>query len=237
MAENTEHQNKDAEKDENMPEPAKRQDEGGEAALEDEHRGGAGFSSPGEFLNAELERVETEKAQLQQQVLRLAADMENLRKRTQKDVVDARNYSISGFAREMLAVSDNLRRALDAVQPEAREQADESFSALIEGVELTERVMLQALEKSGVKRISPKNERFDPHFHQAMFEIQNAEVPNNTVLDVVQEGYVIGERVLRPAMVGVSRGGPRQRPRNEAEPQDAGGEPGDAPGEKTEIDR
>jgi molecular chaperone GrpE len=211
MADNTEHHKSKNAKQSKSPEPAN-QNAGG---AETENQAGApeagsGFSSPMEFLNAEIERAETEKAQLQEQMLRLAADMENLRKRTQKDIADARNYSISGFAREMLVVSDNLRRALHAVTDEAREQADEGFKSLIEGVELTERSMLQALEKSGVKRISPKNERFDPNFHQAMFEIPNTEVPNNTVLEVVQDGYVIGDRVLRPAMVGVSKGGPRQ---------------------------
>lgn len=171
---------------------------------------GEGFSNPLEFLNAELERVEAEKAELKDRMVRMAAEMDNLRKRTARDVQDAREYSISNFAREMLSVSDNLRRALEAIPQEARDSGDAGFKALIEGVELTERSMLQALERSGVKRINPANERFDPNFHQAMFEIPNPEVPNNTVLEVVQDGYVIGGRMLRPAMVGVSRGGPKQ---------------------------
>jgi molecular chaperone GrpE len=169
----------------------------------------AGFSSPVEFLNAELEKAEAEKAELKDRLFRLAADMENLRKRTARDVSDARDYSIAGFAREMLAVSDNLRRALEAIPHEARDAGDAGFKALIDGVELTERSMLQALERSGVRKVSPKGERFDANFHQAMFEIPNPDVPHNTVLEVVQDGYVIGERMLRPAMVGVSRGGPK----------------------------
>jgi molecular chaperone GrpE len=169
----------------------------------------AGFSSPVEFLNAELEKAEAEKAELKDRLFRMAADMENLRKRTARDVSDARDYSIAGFAREMLAVSDNLRRALEAIPHEARDAGDAGFKALIDGVELTERSMLQALERSGVRRVSPKGERFDANFHQAMFEIPNPDVPHNTVLEVVQDGYVIGERMLRPAMVGVSRGGPK----------------------------
>lgn len=189
---------------------------------------GEGFANPLEFLKAELERVETEKSELHEQLLRMAAEMENLRKRTQKDVADARNYSIAGFAREMLAVADNLNRALSAVSEEARQSSDESLRSLIEGVELTEKSMQQALEKSGVRRISPLNEKFDPHFHQAMFEIPNAEVANNTVLDVVQDGYVIGERVLRPAMVGVSRGGPKTAPRKEEEIDRSDDENGDS---------
>ena len=182
-----------------------------------------GFADPLEFLNAELERVETEKAESQDRLVRMAAEMENLRKRTARDVADAREYSIASFAREMLGVSDNLRRALDAVPEESRQAGDAGLVALIEGVELTERSMLQALEKSGVKKISPKGERFDPNFHQAMFEVPNTEVPNNTVMEVVQDGYVIGERVLRLAMVGVAKGGPKQ-PKPEASAEQAGEE-------------
>ena len=186
-----------------------------------------GFADPLEFLNAELERVEGEKADLQDKLMRLAAEMENLRKRTAKDVSDAREYSIAGFAREMLGVSDNLRRALDAVPAELREAGDAVVKSLIEGVELTERAMLQGLEKGGVKKISPKGERFDPNFHQAMFEIPNTEIANNTVMEVVQDGYVIGDRVLRPAMVGVAKGGPRQPASAEPAAPGDGGPPAD----------
>lgn len=147
---------------------------------------------------------------LKEQRLRLAAEMENLRRRTARDVKDAKAYAISGFARDMLQVSDNLRRALDAVpeQPEGAE--DNGLKTLIEGVELTERAMLSALERHGVRKIEPKGQKFDPNFHQAMYEVPNAELPNNTVIDVVQSGYVIGDRMLRPAMVGVSKGGPKE---------------------------
>jgi molecular chaperone GrpE len=169
----------------------------------------SGFASPLEFLNAELTRLEDEKRQATDRYLRLAAEMENLRKRTARDVADARDYSIAAFAREMLAVGDNLRRALAAIPEESREAADPGLTALIEGVELTERSMLQALERQGVKKISPKGERFNPNFHQAMFEIEDAGKPAGTVLEVVQDGYVIGERMLRPALVGVAKGGPK----------------------------
>jgi len=180
----------------------------------------SGFASPLEFLNAELARVEEEKKQATDRYLRLAAEMENLRKRTAKDVADARDYSIASFAREMLAVGDNLRRALDAIPPESREAADAGLRALIEGVELTERSMLQALEKQGVRKISPKGERFDPNFHQAMFEIEDAETPVGTVLEVVQDGYVIGERMLRPALVGVAKGGPKVSAKSDAKAEE-----------------
>jgi molecular chaperone GrpE len=206
------------------PEQGEAQHDEGLAVAEEAAR--SGFSNPLEFLNAELERAEAEKAELKDRLVRMAAEMDNLRKRTARDVSDAREYSIAGFAREMLAVSDNLRRALDAIPHEARDAGDAGFKALIDGVELTERAMLQALEKSGVRKVSPKGERFDANFHQAMFEIPNPEVPNNTVLEVVQDGYVIGDRVLRPAMVGVSRGGPKLAKAAPEAGSDLGGEGG-----------
>jgi len=139
--------------------------------------------------------------------------MENLRRRTQKDVADARAFSISSFARDMLGVSDNLRRALDHVDDAHKEQP--GIKTLIECVEMTERELLNNLEKNGVKKLDPKGEKFDANFHQAMFEVPNTEVPNKTVMEVVQVGFVIGERVLRPAMVGVSKGGPKAAPTKE----------------------
>ncbi|MBP0437444.1 nucleotide exchange factor GrpE [Tianweitania sediminis] len=154
-------------------------------------------------------RLAKENEELKDRALRLAAEMENLRRRTQRDVADARSYAVTNFARDMLSVSDNLRRALDAIPPQALEAGDAGFKSLAEGVEMTERAMLSALERHGVKKIAPEGERFDPNFHQAMFEVPNSEVPNNTVVQVVQTGYVIGDRVLRPAMVGVAKGGPK----------------------------
>jgi molecular chaperone GrpE len=156
-----------------------------------------------------LELAKTEAADFRDRYLRLAAEMDNLRRRTARDVKDAKSYSVAGFARDMLAVSDNLRRALDAIPAEARAAGDTGLNALIEGVEMTERAMLSALERHGVQKLEPVGQKFDPNFHQAMFEVPNAEVPNNTVVQVVQDGYTIGERVLRPAMVGVAKGGPK----------------------------
>lgn len=175
-----------------------------------------------------LERVLKENDELKDRALRAAAEMENLRRRTARDVQDARAYAIAGFARDMLAVSDNLRRALDAIPAEARAAGESGLEALVQGVEMTERGMLSTLEKHGVRKLDPKGERFDPNFHQAMFEVPDASVPANTVVQVVQSGYSIGERVLRPAMVGISKGGARP-----ARP-DAGAEPGpvDAEAEK-----
>jgi molecular chaperone GrpE len=147
--------------------------------------------------------------------------MENLRRRTARDVSDARTYAVTNFARDMLAVSDNLRRALEAIPADALESGDAGFKALAEGVEMTERAMLTTLERHGVKKLEPQGEKFDPNFHQAMFEVPNADVPNNTVVQVVQSGYAIGDRVLRPAMVGVAKGGPKAVADAPAEPQGA----------------
>jgi molecular chaperone GrpE len=164
-------------------------------------------------------RLATENEELKDRALRIAADMENLRRRTARDVHDARVYAIANFARDMLGVSDDLNRALAAIPAEAKASGDAGFKALIEGVEMTERAMLNALERHGVRKLEPQGEKFDPNFHQAMFEIPNPDVPANTVVQVVQTGYVIGDRVLRPAMVGVSKGGPKQAaPQPAAEP-------------------
>ena len=175
-------------------------------------------------------RLLKENEELKDRALRVAADMENLRRRTARDVHDARSYAIANFARDMLSVSDNLGRALDAIPAEVKASGDAGFKALIEGVELTERAMLAALERHGVKKLQPEGEKFDPNFHQAMFEIPNPDVPNNTVVQVVQTGYVIGDRVLRPAMVGVSKGGPKAAPVS-----DTPAEPG-PPNEQAEKD-
>ena len=112
----------------------------------------------------------------------------------------------------MFAVADNMRRALDAVSPELRASAEPGVKALIDGVELTERELLKALEKNGVRQFTPRGEKFDPNVHQAMFEVPDPSVPAGSVAEVVQPGYMIGERVLRPAMVGVSKGGPKSAP-------------------------
>lgn len=165
-----------------------------------------------------LVRLMKENEELKDRALRLAADMENLRRRTQREVQDARSYSVANFARDMLTVSDNLRRALDAVPAELRASGDAGLTALVEGVEMTERSMLSTLERHGVKKLNPQGEKFDPNFHQAMFEVPNPSVPANTVVQVVQEGYSIGDRVLRPAMVGVAKGGPKAPVEGPAEP-------------------
>ncbi len=156
-----------------------------------------------------IDKLESERADLKDKLLRALADMENMRRRAEKEMADARVYAIAKFAGDMLGVADNMGRAHKAIPQEAREAADATLKTLLEGVELVERDMLRALERHGVRQIDPKGEKFDPNFHQAMFELPDPSLPNGTVAQVVQIGYVIGERVLRPALVGVARGGPK----------------------------
>jgi len=174
-------------------------------------------SSPGSAAAPEADAAALA-ADLKDKLLRTLAEMENLRKRTAREVTDARVYGVTSFARDMLAVADNMRRALDAVSPALRASAEAGVKSLIEGVELTERELLKALEKSGVHQFTPKGEKFDPNVHQAMYEVPDASVPAGSIVEVVQPGYMIGERVLRPAMVGVSKGGPKSAPPSSTPP-------------------
>jgi len=148
-----------------------------------------------------------ESAELKDKVLRTLAEMENLRRRTEREVADARTYGIAGFARDVLGIADNMQRALDAARQELGGSTDPGVKTLLEGVELTERELLKALERNGVKRFDPQGEKFDPNLHQAMYEVPDASVPSGMVMQVVQPGYMIGERILRPALVAVSKGG------------------------------
>ena len=165
------------------------------------------YIMPDDPEEGSVEALAKEAAEARDKMLRTLAEMENLRKRTAKEVADSRIYGITGFARDVLDIADNLQRALDAVPAETRESADPILKALIEGVELTERSLLNALEKNGVKKFDPSGEKFDPNFQQAMYEVPDTSVPPGTVVQVVQAGYMIGDRVLRPALVAVSKGG------------------------------
>jgi molecular chaperone GrpE len=160
--------------------------------------------------NDPVATLEAQVAELRDRFLRAVAESDNIRKRAEKDVADARSYGITAFARDVLTVADNLARTIEHVSAEARASADPSLKALLDGVELTERDLQMILQKNGVKPINPMGEKFDPHFHQAMFEVPGSGQPEGTVVQVVQAGYAIGERVLRPAMVGVAKGGKSQ---------------------------
>ena len=166
-----------------------------------------------------LTKLQAENAELKDRLLRTLAEVENVRRRGEREVNDTRVYAVAKFAGDMLGVADNMERALANIPAEKLEAADGTIKTLVEGIELTEKEMLRTLEKHGVKKLDPKGERFDPNFHQAMFEVPDPSVPNGTVAQVVQVGYSIGSRVLRPAMVGVARGGPKAAT-VEAEKQD-----------------
>src|SRR5215217_1351793 len=142
-----------------------------------------------------------EAADLKDRLLRTLAEMENLRRRTEREIADARTYGVTNFARDILAVADNMERAMKALDDEIREKAEAGVKALLDGVELTERELIKVMEKHGIRRIEPQGQKFDPNLHQAMLEIPDASVPSGTVVQIMQPGYTIGERVLRPAPV------------------------------------
>jgi molecular chaperone GrpE len=178
-----------------------------------------GESAPSETTErdafAVIEALNAENSQLKDRILRTLAEMENLRRRTEREVSDAKTYGVTSFARDVLTVVDNLARALEHLPAEARAAADPQIQSVIEGVELTARELEAVLGRHGVKKLDPKGQKFDPNFHQAIFEAPDQSVPAGTVSQVVQTGWTIGDRVLRPAMVGISRGGPKAAPRDE----------------------
>jgi molecular chaperone GrpE len=157
----------------------------------------------------ELENLHAEVAALKDKLLRAMAEAENTRRRAEKEVADARTYGVANFAREMLPFADNLRRAADSVPAEARATLDPIATALLEGLEVTARDFMSRLGRFGVKQIEALGAKFDPNLHEALYEIPDESQPAGTVAQVMEQGYMIGERVLRPAKVGVTRGGPK----------------------------
>ncbi len=159
------------------------------------------------------EALAREAAELRDKLLRTLAEMENLRRRTEREVAESRIYGVTSFARDILAVADNMARAMQTLRAEIKERADPSVKALLDGVELTERELAKVLEKHGVRKFEPQpREKFDPNLHQAMYEVPDPTLPAGTVAQVVQSGYMIGDRMLRPALVAVARGGPKAAP-------------------------
>ena len=178
--------------------------------------------------DAESEEDDSDDAvELKNQLLRAMAETENVRRRAKKDVADAGRYGIANFARDMLSVSDNMARALESIPDEAREES-EIVKALVEGVEMTAREMATALERHGIKQVNPLGEKFDYNLHQAMFEAPATGQPDGTIIEVVQAGFVIGDRLLRPAMVGVAKAAPP--------PEEKNGEDGEAENLGTTLD-
>ncbi|MBK5197754.1 MAG: nucleotide exchange factor GrpE [Methyloceanibacter sp.] len=193
-------------------------------------------------VGADLTALLNENAEMRDRLLRTMADMENLRRRTEREKTDTARYAITNFARDVLTVGDNLKRTMDHVPADAAAQ-DPALKSFLEGVELTERELLNVLDRHGVTRIEPLGARFDPNCHQAMYEVQNPDVPEGTVVDVMQAGYVIGDRCLRPALVAIAKGGakpgkPQQGEGNGTAPRRAANddfpgatEPGDGQGD------
>ena len=154
---------------------------------------------------AVLEALKAEVDSLKDQRLRALAEVENIRRRADKEKADASQYAVTKFARDMVAIADNFARALAAVPAEVRSAADPQVQAVLDGVEATDRQLVQALERYGVKQIDTSDGKFDPNLHQAIAEVPAAGKPGGSIVDVVQTGFMIGERLLRPAMVTVAK--------------------------------
>ncbi|TMJ36816.1 MAG: nucleotide exchange factor GrpE [Alphaproteobacteria bacterium] len=158
-----------------------------------------------DLIEAEIAGLREEAGKLKDQLLRTFADMDNLRKRMEREKAEATLYAASNFARDILSVSDNMDRALATAEADHLKEATEPVKNLVAGVEMTRRELLNVFERHGIKRVDPMGEKFDPHYHQAVFEVPTDDQPPGTVVQVMQAGFKIGERVLRPAMVGVAK--------------------------------
>lgn len=153
----------------------------------------------------QIQALTAEAADVKERLLRALADMENLRKRTEREKAEASLYAASNFARDLLSVADSMDRALESVPEEGRDELGEATRNLLAGIDVTHKELINVFSRHGITRIEPLGEKFDPHFHQAMFEIAESSVPPGTVVQVMQAGYTIGERLLRPALVGVAK--------------------------------
>jgi molecular chaperone GrpE len=171
-------------------------------------------------LEAAFQALADERDSYRDRYMRTFAEMENIRKRAEREKVDIRKYAISDFARDVLSLGDNIQRAIAAVPAAAAEQ-DPHLKSFREGIELLERELVVMLERHGVHRLDPKGERFDPNMHQAVMEMERPDLPAGSVAEVFQSGYTIGERVLRPAMVAVAKGGARMAKEPAAQPAEA----------------
>jgi len=175
---------------------------------------GAQAGTAGQAPEAVIAALRAETADLKDKLLRAHAEVENIRKRAEREREETAKYAITRLAREVVGVGDNFQRAIEAVPAGAAEQ-DPALKSFLDGVTMTERELLNVLERHGIKRIQPINEPFNPHLHQAVMEIQRTDVPAGIAVQVFQPGYTIEDRVLRPAMVAVSKGGPKAAPAGE----------------------
>lgn len=156
---------------------------------------------------ARIQALEADLAKHRDQLLRTLAEAENTRRRAQREIEENNKYAVANFAREVLAVADNLRRALETITAETR-RADEKIERFAAGVELTEREFLAVLERFAVKRVDPMGQPFDHNLHQAIMQVDRPDLAPGTVVQVMQSGFTLHGRLLRPAMVAVAKGGP-----------------------------
>ena len=168
-------------------------------------------SGPEDTIKEPVEALEEQVSELKDQLLRSVAELDNYRKRAEREKEQLRKFGIANFAKDLLSAADNLRRAVES-GPSDLEGADESVKNLIVGVEMTEKELLNAFEKNGVRKIDPAGEKFDYNFHQAMFEVETDKEEPGVVMQVLQPGYAIEDRVLRAAMVGVSKSNAPDQP-------------------------
>lgn len=200
-----------------MVDPEHQNDAAGEPSADPSAGHESSFStegSPQSSVNepdpfSELENLYAENAGLKDKVLRTLAEMENIRRRADKEISEAKTYAVAAFAREMLTFADNLSRGIASLSAHEREGAAPTIKTFIEGIELSERDFQSCLARRGVKKLEPLGQKFDPNFHEALFEVPDSEKPAGTVVQVIEAGYQIGDRVLRPAKVGVTRLAPK----------------------------
>lgn len=157
--------------------------------------------------DTQIAALTEEVASLKDRLLRLAAEMDNVRKRGERERAEATLYAATNFAKDLLSVSDNMNRALAAVPLEDRKHADETLKNLLAGVELTDRELMNVFQRYGIRKLETVGQKFDPNLHQALFEVPTSEKPPGTVMQEMQSGFAIGDRCLRPAMVGVAKAG------------------------------
>jgi molecular chaperone GrpE len=205
------------------PKPEQAEEQEGAAASTEEMAQPDGAPENGDSQT--YEELTLENADLKDKLLRVIAEMENLRRRTAREKVEAQKFGIRKFAEDLLSVADNLKRALAAVPQEIRASAEETFESLLTGVEMTDKQLHDIFDRHGIKLVLPENEKFDPNLHHAIAEVPDSGHPQGTVIDVVQTGYLIEDRLLRPAMVTVAKGPhpAKQVDPNAAAPESEGG--------------
>jgi molecular chaperone GrpE len=191
---------------------------GGAPASQGPAAAGPAAQQPEEVIAA----LRAEAADLKDKLLRAHAEVENIRKRAEREREETAKYAITRLAKDIVGVGDNFQRAIEAVPAGAADQ-DPALKSFLEGVTMTERELLNVLERYGIRRVHPMHEPFNPHLHQAVMEIQKSDVPAGTIVQVFQAGFMIEERVLRPAMVGVAKGGPKPSAAAESPPDAASG--------------